>query len=106
MREDCRKEVLQLHQFFRDWFSGRLQEKDFGRCSAVLAESFQIITPAGELVERAELLRGLRSARGRFASRPLRLWIENYGGRSLAPGVELATYEEWQEHPSGKRGRL
>ena len=68
MEQRCSNEVVQLHQFFQDWFNAVLPPTDeaFDRFSSVMAQGFVIISPNGELTEREELS-------GATASRPRNL---------------------------------
>jgi hypothetical protein len=106
MDERCRKEVIELHQFFQDWSNGKLEESDasFERFSGVMAESFEIISPDGGRMKRAEILGRVRGGHG--AGQGSRIWIENYASRPLTDGFLLVTYEEWQEEGGEKRGRV
>ena len=110
MEQRCNDEVVQLHQFFQDWFNGVLPPTDvaFGRFSSVMAEGFVIISPNGELTERDELLERLQAAHGiwREMSRPGRIWIENLQVRHQVGNQVLVHYEEWQEIEGESRGRL
>jgi len=110
MEQRCSHEVVQLHQFFEDWFNGVLPPTDeaFDRFSSVMGESFVIISPSGELTEREELLERLQSAHGiwRGMSRPGRIWIENLQVRHQVGDQALVLYEEWQEIEGESRGRL
>ena len=110
MEQRCNDEVVQLHQFFEDWFNGILPPTDvaFDRFSSVMAEGFVIISPNGELTERDELLERLRAAHGiwRELSRPGRIWIENLQVRHQVGDQTLVLYEEWQEIEGESRGRL
>lgn len=93
-----RAEVVALHQFFTDWFCGRLPATDesFARCEQALDASFQLISPRGALDARAPLLASIRRAHGRRAD--FRIWIEDFAWRPLIAGqLGLATYVEWQE---------
>lgn len=42
MKTQCETEIIELHQFFEDWFSGRLKNSDaaFRRFEGVMAEGF------------------------------------------------------------------
>jgi hypothetical protein len=110
MEQRCSDEVVQLHQFFQDWFNGVLPPTDeaFDRFSSVMGERFIIISPSGELTEREELLERLRAAHGiwREMSRPGRIWIENLQVRHQVGDQVLVLYEEWQEIEGESRGRL
>ena len=64
----CRKEVVELHEFFQQWFTGELPQTDeaFDRFVSVMAESFHIVSPAGRIMQRDPILEAVHdSARGR-----------------------------------------
>ncbi len=108
MNKRCRNEVIELHQFFQDWFSGRLENSDriFQRISKTLSEDFQIVGPSGTLTPRDRLLDGLRRSYASMKGRKFRIWIENYQARPIGEGLWLITYEEWQEDEKERKGRL
>jgi hypothetical protein len=110
MERRCSDEVVQLHQFFQDWFNATLPPttEEFERFSSVMAEKFVIISPNGELTERDELLERLQDAHGIWheMSRPGRIWIENLQVRHQVGDQILVLYEEWQEIEGESRGRL
>ena len=110
MDERCRREVIELHQFFEDWFNGSLppMEEPFRRFDSVMAPGFMIISPNGERTERGELVSRLREAHGiwRQNSRPGRIWIENLQVRHQVGNQAMVIYEEWQEIEGEARGRL
>ncbi len=56
------KEIIQLHQFFQDWFNGDISADDtaFDRLETALAPDFKIITPDGQIVRREALLQRLQ----------------------------------------------
>lgn len=91
---ECFEEVARLHRFFEDWFRGDLEPADFGICEDALAPGFVMVTPNGELIERAEILTALRRHR---AGEPSSFSIETVG-RSCQRlnGVHIVTYEERQ----------
>lgn len=110
MAQHCEKEVLELHQFFEDWFNGRLDnsEAEFARFDGVMAEDFEIINPEGQKSSRADIIARLQGAHGLQANAtpPMRIWIENLRSRPAPGGAQLVTYEEWQETGAVTRGRL
>ncbi len=110
MEQRCSDEVVQLHQFFQDWFNAAIPptDEELGRFSSVMAERFVIISPNGELTERDALLERLRAAHGIWSemSRPCRIWIENLQVRHQVGDQILVLYEEWQEIEGESRGRL
>ena len=76
--QKCEKEVIELHQFFQDWFNGELQptDKDYARFVNVLSEDFIIIDPNGNVTQREPLLVGLRNAHNSRSE--FKIWIENF----------------------------
>jgi len=109
MDEHCRKEIVELHQFFQDWMTGRLPTTDqaFARFSDVLDVEFQIITPSARVIGRDELLTSFRGAHGARGGDPdFQIRIEDHRDRPLGSRLHLATYEEWQGTGNGMRGRL
>lgn len=108
MESACRKEIVQLHQFFEDWYHGRLPETDeaFARMSDVMAGPFTIIFPSGGLHQRADIVQMVREGYGRWRGSRNRIWIENVVQRWQEGDVCLMTYEEWQETDGEITARL
>jgi hypothetical protein len=109
MKDRCEAEIVELHQFFEDWFMGRLDNSDeaFHRFEGVMAEGFTMIPPGGSITERAELLHSLRRAHGVFSEgRAISIRVANIQPRHTQNGHLLLTYEEWQDEGQGERGRL
>lgn len=100
-------EITALHQFFEDWFNGRLEQTEaaFARFATVTAPEFHIIAPSGTITARAELVARLWHAHN---SRPgARIWVENVRLCASRDDITIATYEEWQQHGSAPaRARL
>ena len=71
-----------------------------------MAEGFEIISPNGGRMTRAEILNRVRGGHGADQGKGFRVWIENYQSRPLTDGFLLVTYEEWQEQDGEKRGRV
>lgn len=97
----CRREVESLHRFFEQWLrapadrTAQPPEVRIDRLKQALADDFQMITPSGRLSSRAEVLDGLRSARGSKAS-DFRISITWIQGREIAPDLVVALYRERQ----------
>jgi len=104
----CRAEVLELHQFFEDWFTGKISRSDetFARFLGVLADDFEIISPEGRRSTREEIAEATIVANGRLAEQSFRIWIENFRARPSSDDTWIVTYEEWQEQDGEKKGRL
>jgi hypothetical protein len=108
MEEQCRAEIVELHQFFEDWFRAKLPrtEDDFKRVSEVLDERFEIISPRGDLMTKEKLLAVLWEFYGGYREQQYRIWTEGHRSRGLAEGQLLVTYREWEEWEGRKQGRL
>ena len=90
-------EIVELHQFFQDWYNNILSASpdNFARCEKVLADDFTIIFPNGDKVLCKPLLEGLRKAHNSRIN--MRIWIEDIQVLYQLGDLILATYEEWQE---------
>lgn len=102
MQDRCKQEIVELHAFFQNWFRGG--EVEFSRFESVLAPGFEIIPPSGARLDRAAILTGVKSGRGRDPKSKIR--IENVAVRPIGDGMAVATYEEWVEKDGEERGRL
>jgi len=90
-------EIRELHQFFEDWFSAKLDKtRDvFSRFTNTVAEEFALISPGGTLTKREPLLKSLYAAHN--TRHNFRIWIENVQVRYQTGDIALVIYEEWQE---------
>ena len=84
MEKLCEKEVIDLHQFFAQWFRAEIENSDeeFSRLEKALDSKFILIVPTGEVQSREKLLKQLRAG---YASRKndekdYRLWVKNING--------------------------
>lgn len=104
----CEREIVELHQFFEDWFTGSIEASDqsYGRFGEVLAEGFAIIGPGGVESGKEAILGGVRAAHGSRDAADFAIWIENVRVRECREERCLVTYEEWQRAEGGTRGRL
>ena len=103
----ARLEIVELHRFFEGWLGGTLaaDESSFTRLTSALAEDFEMVSPEGRLVARAELLEELRGAAG--GQPGLCIWTEDESPRVVGQGLVLVTYQEWRSLPNGEpRGRV
>ena len=108
MTDRCIREVVELHQFFEDWFNGLLVDSNdaFARFADAMDESFEIISPDGARTLRRGLMGQLRSAHGVHTDTPIRIWVANASVRPLGDDLFMVSYEEWQRHDDETKGRL
>jgi len=92
-------EVRRLHVFIEAWLSGAdADDEGWHDFEAALGEDFTIVSPAGEVVGRSELLTGFRAARGAMPG--VSVEIRNASILREADGLAIVRYEEWQLHPT------
>ncbi|WP_420631245.1 hypothetical protein [Candidatus Leptofilum sp.] len=105
---NCEKEIVELHQFFQDWFNGEISEEDnvFARFSKVMADGFYIVPPSGRLSLRTPLVTNLRQLYGNSQANPGKIWIQDVQIRHQSADLILATYEEWQTFNDKTTSRL
>jgi hypothetical protein len=92
-----RTEIEAFHEFFVDWFSGRLPLSQFE--SGFLdrfATDFLLIPPAGTLLNLEQLSSAVRSAHA--TNSEFRIAIRNVTILRQFDDHILATYEEWQRN--------
>lgn len=106
----CRREIIELHEFFEAWLCGRVprNDKTLARLRNVLAERFEVINPAGARLTKGMLLGLVRAGYGSRADDdpPFTLRVGNIRTRPLAAGVYVATYQESQRSGADIRMRL
>ena len=100
------REIVELHQFFEDWFTGRLPKTDnaYARFTQVIAEGFTIIGPDGKSNNRAVLLDNLFAAHEQQPNTSI--WIKNAQLRQQWADNLVVTYEEWQASGDSQTARL
>ena len=104
----CEREVVELHVFLEQWFTGRLPDTDeaFARFESALAPRFTLVDPAGELLDRATVVGAVRGGHGRSAGEEFTIRIEKATVRHRSTAACLVTYEEWHDTATTSRGRL
>ena len=96
--ERVSREIVELHQFFEDWFLGRLPqvEEAFARFSNHMAKDFRIIPPSGTIITLETLSKHLWDAHGNNIA-DFKIWIENLQVYQRSSFI-YTTYEEWQRN--------
>jgi hypothetical protein len=92
------QEIQALHQFFEDWFIGRLEKTPaaFARFEQVMAPEMSFIAPSGAPLNRAALVDFLWQSNGKNQHDTLRIWTENETARRITDDLVVAIYEEHQ----------
>ncbi len=101
----CRREIVELHQFFEDWLSGKVpkDKKTFARFTDATALSMNLVSTDGQIFGHAQLVDWIYNAHG---SEPgFALWVEAIEPRGAFDSVALLTYEEWQDRTTGRTVR-
>ncbi len=93
-------EIIGLHEFLEDWFTGRCENDDPAWKERLLqrfTDDFHIFMPAGVLLTGSGLWDPLRAEHGRNPDFKINIRkIER--GAALGEGVTVWTYEEWQRN--------
>jgi hypothetical protein len=105
MHEAIETEIRELHAFFRDWFSGNVEQTEevFSRVPSVLAEGFELINPLAHRISREGIINWIRGAHGSRIG--FKIGCKNIETRALDEDLFLSVYEEWQILDSGTNGR-
>lgn len=90
-------EIVQLHQFFQEWYNGAIPETEetFARLKNALADGFRIITPDAKILERHTIIKAIE--RNYNSQKGMRIWIEDVHIQGWFEDHILASYQEWQE---------
>jgi len=100
-----KREIIQLHRFFQDWYRGRLDDDQFSRFDRALDRDFSIIMPDARVLERPDIIQAVRGQKA--SDEHAVLEIRNATLRHARDGVAVFTYEEWQgRQGEAPRGRL
>ena len=102
------EEVEGLHAFFHDWFVAELPDTDeaYARFADALADEFTIITPAGIVTGKEDLIARLRESHGSGKEQGVKIWIRGFEVRKEMGDLVLVNYEEWQEIGTRRTGRV
>lgn len=91
------REIVARHEFFVDWFAGRLEDSAFAAALAAFEPDFHRIDPDGALQDHEGLTSMLAAARGRFTE-GFAIAIQDVAVLRETSEDALMTYVERQEH--------
>lgn len=99
MKDQCISEIKELHQFFEDWFAGKLEQTEdvFSRFSQVLNDEFTIISPDGSQTGKKRLVQEFKNGYGKYQGSEMEIWVESPNVRHQSDDFCLMNYEEWQK---------
>lgn len=102
------EEIVRLHRFFVDWFTGQLPQSQeaFAAFSDSMATGFAIVGPNGRLTELPELERNLYDHHGAHQPSRFEIEIKRVVLRRAFGHWAIVTYEEWQQVGDQRTGRL
>ena len=105
LQQQAATEITRLHDFFQAWYRGELEATAFSSFEHALDESFQIITPDGNLLPRERILHAVRQQAGSDASALLE--IRHVEPVAVDQHIAVFRYQEWQSSTDeAPRGRL
>ena len=94
LENDVRVEIVEMHQFFVDWFSGKAEQSVFDEFTSRFDNKVKYIGTGGALLDRTALLDYLGGARG--IGSDFRIAIRDVQIQHLSDSHIIATYTEWQ----------
>jgi hypothetical protein len=103
-REDCRREIERLHDFFVDWYTGQADE--FGRMEAAIAPGFVMVGPDSDRLDRESVLSMVREKSGGYQPGEFDIDIRNVELVDAGTEHAVCRYEEWQTTPDEEKGRV
>lgn len=108
MKEQCQKEIEELHQFFEQWYNGVIPcSKDhLTRLENSLSYNFNLITPEGKLFDKETIVDIVKRAYGTRKEHQLIIWTKNFQFKELTPNYMMVIYEEWQKINEIDVGRI
>lgn len=102
------EEIVRLHRFFVEWFTGRLPQTEaaFAAFADSMASGFAIVGPDGRLTELPALEQSLYNHHGHHDPQSFEIEIKNVVLRRAFGRWAIVTYEEWQQIGEQRTGRL
>ena len=104
LHERGEREIVELHQFFQDWYRGN-DDAEFDRFDQALSDGFIIIMPDGRILGRDIIIEAVRGQHDSDSQAELE--IRNVRLHEVHDNTAIFTYEEWQGRGGeDMRGRL
>ena len=100
LQQEVRAEIEALHEFFVDWFGGKIAQDEEvfeKRFAARFSGACELLQPSGDTLTREVFFRAVKNSYG--SSPDFRIIIRNVRVQLELPcGHSLVTYEEWQRN--------
>ncbi|MDH5402301.1 MAG: hypothetical protein OEZ01_04675 [Candidatus Heimdallarchaeota archaeon] len=96
-------EIIDLHQYFQNWFTGKVEEQSYTRVENALDNNFQLIHPSGLINDRKTVLENIRKSYN--STEELNMWVEDIDSRILGEFV-LSTYYECHKSEAKQTRRI
>jgi len=99
-------EIVRLHNFFVDWFTGTVPQtaEAFAPFKEPMSPQFAIISPQGLSTDCGQLVDSLWKSHNLIPN--IRIWIKNVTVKQQIGDISIVTYEEWQERDGKTTSRV
>lgn len=91
----AKAEVINRHQFFVEWFTGRATEAELETSLRAFAPDMMMIEPDATTIAQADIVAMIRSARGKRPA-DFEIRVELVAARLIGDDVALVIYDEHQ----------
>ena len=96
-----RGEVIRLHRFFEDWYTG-LPGPRIAEFKDAMDPQFMIVTPEGNLLDHSSVVAAVENG---FGKGGIAITVEDFHVEDLGAAV-VCLYHETQETPQGVTRRI
>lgn len=108
INSQIQKEIVQIHQYFEDWYNGSSAEDyiEFDlNVSNRFCDNFKIVMPDGTLYQRNEILKVIKDGYGTGDN--FQIEIKMISTEAIKEDLFLVLYEEWHsESGKDRAGRI
>lgn len=101
--EVIKKEIRDLHQFFEDYFLGKIDKTSIEILDKVLSDNFNLISPTGSILSKDQIIDLVNS--GYNSTKERKIWVEDIKTRNVG-NLIIAQYYELQRTTNEKSKRI
>ncbi len=97
-KNTCKKEVVDMHRFFTEWYTAVLPEnrENFARFHTVMNEKVGFVGTNGGVISKSELIGWIKDAYGSHEKGAFEIEIKNFQYLAGHGDLHVLGYEEWQ----------